>query len=82
MQLTSIINGALIDRKGVRVQQPVMRPDESIEDVLEQNALERLALDALHRGRAAPVSGGDCPETGRAASHPGRERPAPVTDRR
>jgi len=34
--LTSIINGAPIERKGVRAQHPVMRPDESIEDVLEQ----------------------------------------------
>ena len=30
-----------------------MRPDESIEDVLEQIALERIALDAPRYGRSA-----------------------------
>jgi hypothetical protein len=35
-----------------------MRPDESIEDVLEQNALERIALDApRYDGGTASVGG-------------------------
>ena len=53
MQLTSIINGAPIERKGVRGVALFMRPGESIEDVLEQIALERIALDAPRYGRSA-----------------------------
>ena len=44
MQLTTIIKGAPISSKGVRAQHPVMRPDESIEDVLKRITLEQIAL--------------------------------------
>lgn len=47
----TIIKGAPIQRKGVRAQHPVMRPDESIEDVLKRITLERIALDAPRYGR-------------------------------
>jgi hypothetical protein len=51
LQLTSIINGAPIERKGVPGVALFMRPGESIEDVLKRIALERIALDAPIRAR-------------------------------